>query len=222
MTMTSCTVPDPTSARELLFPDEGAGDPARLLSRAVRDSDAAKTAMRGLRHLSSSARRALDEQLGGIASGLLAIDLGDGLVLGWLKLAALTEAARRTLETPSSEEIVELVSHRVTSDFRPSIDLMVDGIRVNTFEFHLSVVFDVTGVSAVVKDGALTAVRGGDCVITAIFTLEGAPLAQRKRSVDVAMVVPLRRQVRLVQRDAVAVGQLSAPAPRIPLPRRGP
>jgi len=182
------------TARGVLFGD-GVGDAARELSRALSESDAALIAGQQLRHLSRSAAQAVDEEVGAVAADLLDIDLGDALVLGWRKYTALLEAARRTLASPSSEEVVELATHRVTSDFHPGIDLVIDGIRVNTFELHLALVFDLTGVSAVVRTGHLVAVRGGDCLVTATLTLEGARLAETRRSVDVAAVLPLQPPV---------------------------
>ena len=202
-------MPDHTAtARGVLFGD-AAGDAARELSRALSESEA-RIAGRQLRHLSRSAARSVDEEVGAVAADLLDIDLGDALVLGWRRCTALLEAARRTLASPGSTEIVELVTHRVTSDFRPSIDLMVDGIRVNTFELHLALVFDLTGVSAVVRGGELVGVRGGDCLVTATLTLEGARLAEVRRPVDVAVVLPLRPPVRLAGQGARSVPRQGA------------
>jgi len=46
--------------------------------------------------------------------------------------------------------------------------------------------------AAVVRAGALAAVRGGDCLVTARLTLEGALLAEVQRRLDVAVVPPRR------------------------------
>jgi len=198
------TTAAPPSVRGFLFGD-AAGEAVQQLAGSLADTHAGRTAINSTRHLSRSAARAVDEEVGAVAADLLDIDLGDALVLSWRRYSALVEAARRTLAPPGSKEIVELATHRVTSEFRPSIDLMLDGIRVNTFEFHLALAFDLTGVSAVVQGGELVGVRGGDCLVTATLTLEGARLAGVSRPVDVAVVLPLARPVRLAGPGARSV-----------------
>ena len=98
----------------------------------------------------------------------------------------------------------------MTSSFRPSVDLMVDGVRVNSFELDLSMVFDVTGVAAVVRDGALVAVRDG-CLVTAKLTQEGVRLAEGQHHLDIEAVLPLRKAVPLTRRSALIRGQRRGP-----------
>src|SRR4051794_14204740 len=197
----------PLSAGQLLFPHASSSDPATTLARTLAEKGARQTITKGLRHLSASAARAIDSEVAAIASGLLDIDVGDALVLGWRKHAQLTQAGRRTLAAPSSVEVVDLLTHRVTSSFRPSVDLMVDGVRVNSFEFDLSIVFDLTGISVVVKRGDLVIVRGGGGLVTAKLTLEGAQLAEAKHHLDVEVVLPLRKPVPLTDRSALIPSQ---------------
>ncbi len=177
----------PTTARDVLFDEQGTG-----LARTLLDSGAVRTGIRGVRRLSASVTRTVTEELGAVGEELLEIDLGDALVAGWRTHASLEQAARRTLERPHSEEVVVLAAHTITSTHRPAVDLCVDGVVVNSFEFELVVVLVLTGVAAVVRAGQLVAVRGGRCDATVTLSLEGARLLRRERSLDLALLLPLR------------------------------
>jgi hypothetical protein len=64
----------------------------------------------------------------------------------------------------------------------------------------------VSGLAAVVRAGNLVALRGGDCLVTATLTLEGAPIARRQHSFDPELLVGLDPPVALA-------GPLAAPPP---------
>jgi hypothetical protein len=135
-----------------------------------------------------------------VAGRFLDFDLGSVLVSGWRKYTELTRAAKRTLAVPGSEEVVILAAHKVSSTHHPSVELLVDGVKVYTFVFELTVEFDLTGVVAVVWRGELVALRGGECVITVTLTFEGVPLVPlQKRSIDLVVVVPLRPAIPLIR-----------------------
>jgi hypothetical protein len=159
--------------------------------------------------------QAVNHEIAAVADGLLNLDFGDVLMSGWRKYTNLTEAAERTLASPGSEEVVALATHRVSSTHHPSVELLVDGIKVHTFVFELTVVFDLTGVAAVLRRGSLVALRGGECVVTATLTLEGTPLElSRKSRIDLALVVALHRPIPLVRRGRhTPASLLDRPAP---------
>jgi hypothetical protein len=58
-------------------------------------------------------------------------------------------------------------------------------------------VLDATGLAAVVRDGYLVALRGGDCLVTVRLTLDGERLAERQGNVDPGLVLRLHHPVRL-------------------------
>ncbi len=192
----------PVTMRSFLF-DTGTGaDTAEAISHALNEHGVAGSALQGVRHLSASATKTVDREIGTVVDGLLEMDLGDILVSGWRKHRSLTDAARRTLATPGSEEVVALAAHRVTATYRPHVDLLVDSAKVNTFEFELTTLFDLTGVAAVVSRGDLVAVQGGACTVTATLTLEGAQLAQRQGHLDPALIVRLQPGMPLIDKAA--------------------
>ncbi len=214
--MTTNTTTQPVTALGFLFDDGSGVETAAALGRTLHEHAVVGSALRGIRHLASSVAATVDEEFGAVADTMLELDLGDVLVTGWRKHADLVESARRTLAAPGSEEVNALASHRVASTYRPHVDLYVDGLLVNSFEFQLEVVFDLTGLAAVVKAGALVSLRGGDCTLGATLRLEGATLAHRRQRLDLGLVVPLHHPIVLVDPAAVA-----PPLPHLPtLPRQ--
>lgn len=198
--MTTTTHHPSMTARVFLFGGDNGADSGQVIGRAVHEHGIARGSLRGVRRLTGSALETVDQEVGAVTGGLLELDLGDLLVAGWKKYATLTDSARRTLSAPGSEEVVQLASHQVTFTYRPHVDLLIDGARLNSFELDVTLVFELTGVSAVVRSGDLVALRGGTCEVTGTLTLEGAKLADRKGRFDSGILVPLPRPIPLVEK----------------------
>jgi hypothetical protein len=188
----------PLTALVFLSGDAEGDDTAEFLARELGQHDVARSALSGLRRISGPALHAVDCEIATVAAGLLDLGLGGAVVRAWRKYTAMTEAAERTLAVSGSEEVVVLATHRVTWTYQPHIDLLVDGKKITTFDFEMTVVYDLDSVVAVVRRGELVALRGGDCAITATLTLEGATLAQRQGRMDAALVVSLDRPIPLL------------------------
>jgi hypothetical protein len=204
----------PVSVRALLFGEVAADDAAAALARSLGDHGVVGTASRGFQGLAAPARKAVDQEVAKAAMGLLEIDVGDALVAGWRQYSSLKDSARRTLQSPTSEEVVSLASHRISSGYRPRVDLFVDGVKVNSFELELDAVFDVSGLAAVMSGGQLVALRGGQCQLAVRLRLEGLTLVERHRSLAPGRLVPLPRPVTFASASTAAV-------PDIPLQRQG-
>jgi hypothetical protein len=201
----------PVTARAFLF---GEGRPAAdRLGEQLHEHGVARSALHGVRALSASATRAVDREIGVVTDGLLDMDLGDALVAGWQRYTALTEAARRTWASPGGAEVVALATHTVTSTYRPTVDVYVDELKVNTVEVVLTARFDLTGAAAVVRAGDLVALEAGECQVTVTLDVEGARLAERKAALDPRLVLPLGVPVPLIDKAAAASG---VPLPRAP------
>jgi hypothetical protein len=195
--MSSPTVTEPLMARTFLFGDTG-DNTADVLAQSLNDQGVPQSPTQGLGSLSASAWQAIRQEIATVVDGLLNLDFGDMVIAGWCKYTDLTKAAHRTLASPGSEEIVALATHRIVSTHHPSVDLVVDEAKAHTFKFELSVVFDITGVAAVVRQGNLVALRGGKCTVSATLKLEKTPLEiTRKTNIDLHLVVPLRRPISL-------------------------
>jgi hypothetical protein len=193
------------TARAFLFDRDGTASEVSGLGQALLESDAAQAGIRGVRRLTSSVTRTVTEEVGTVADDLLEVDLGDALVAGWKKRGALSEAARRTLADPAGEEVVVLAAHTVTWTYAPAVDLWVDGVVANSFEFELVVSFVLTGLAAVVRRGDLVSVRGGRCDASVSVSLEGAQLVKRQRTLDLQVLLTLDPPHPLVEKPAARV-----------------
>lgn len=196
--MNSTSITRPQSARMFFFPGATDVEAQEVLARSIDERGSARSAIRGRRQLSGSALEVVIREIATVVDGLLGHDLGSMLVAGWRKYGALTEAAKRTHDTPGSEEIVVLATHQVTSTYRPHVDLFVDNVKVKTFVLELSLVFDLNGLVAAVRSGDLVTLRGGECTVTATLSLDGEQLAQRQGHIDPAMVVQLHPPLSLL------------------------
>lgn len=182
------TAPAPLTVSALL---SGDGSVADAIEQTISDEDLTGTALRSVRRLTRSAIAVTDHEVAAMTEGMLDLDLGDLLLVGWRKYTKLTDAARRTLAVAGSREIVSLAAHRIRSAYRPRVDLVVNDATVHSFEFELDIVFDVTALEAVVRAGTLASLTGGSCVVTARLSLGGARLAEQQRTVDLELFLRL-------------------------------
>lgn len=196
--MTSTGLVGPVTARVFLLGDATESDTVDALGRSLEHRGVARSLLTGLRTLSGSAYHAVDREIAAAASGLLDLDLGDLLVAGWRKYSALIAAAERTVAYPGSEEVVVLATHRVTSTHRPYVDVLIDGAKIATLDFELTITFDLNAALAVVRDGALVALCPAECEVTATLALEHAELLQRQACLDLVPLVPVRPAIPLL------------------------
>ncbi len=179
-------------------------DPAEVLTRSFKENGVVGSGVKGFRHLSGAAVRAVSSQLAEtLLTSLDLLDVKELLVNGWCKHRDLKEAAARTHAVPGSEELVTLATHRIDSAHQPSIDLIVKEVTVHTFVFDVTVEFDLNGVIAAVRQGMLVALRGGTCLITAKLALGDIPLMPpQQRRVELARFINLKPGVRLLDQTA--------------------
>lgn len=190
--------PGPASARVFLLGDDI--DTVEALSRSFNECGVAQSALEGLCSLSDSALQAVNHEIATVADGLLNLDLGDLLVSGWRKHTKLTRAAERTLASSASEELAVLATHRVVSTHHPSVELFIDGVKVHTFALELRVVFDLNGVTAVLRRGHLVTLRAGQCVVTVTLTLKETSLELSHSSrINLPLVLKLPRPIPLTR-----------------------
>jgi hypothetical protein len=93
---------------------------------------------------------------------------------------------------------VALVTHRIESNHRPTVELFIDGKSVGTIEMELDVAFDMAGVVAVVREARLMAIRSGNCTVTGTLAIARAVVAQQRRQFDLPGAVRLHHGVALL------------------------
>jgi len=154
--------------------------------------------------IATATRHAVAVELASSVASLLDFDLVGVVAAGWKKQDALVAAAKRTAADPSAEEVVELATHRITSVHRPTIDLLLDGVRIGTL--HVEATFDcvLDGVVGTVARGRLIALRYGRCTATATVTAEGVEIARRDGVVDLGLETSLGEGIVLVPEQVLA------------------
>ena len=126
-----------------------------------------------------------------ISADVLNLSVGDVLVGALAGYAAVRAAGRRTAADPEATELVELVSHEISLDHQPSIDLLVDGVRVATVHLTLSLLIDVQAMTATVRAGRLTALRVGRCDVTASISVDGTTVASKQGELQLPVSLPV-------------------------------
>lgn len=197
--MTTAALNEAATVRDLLFGGM-ALEPTDALAESLREHGTVKTLVTGFPGLTAVVER----EVATAASGLLSMNLLDLAVAGWKRYEALTKAARRTRDAPTTEEIVALATHRIESSHHPTIELFIDGKSVGTIEVELSVAFDIAGVLAVVRQARLTAIRSGNCTATGTLAIEQTVVAQRQRRLDLPGAVHLHNGVASLEPAASA------------------
>ena len=170
-----------------------------------------------LTKLTQQGRDAAEEQLASVTAGLLDLDLGDLLIYGWRTRERLVRAARQTRQIPGRHEVVQLGSHRITSAHNPTIDLLIDGVKVHTFRFQLTVIFDIGVAALVIRDGLLTALKAGDGAVACTLALEmpgdDIELVNRQQKIDLHLIINVGHGIPLLPADAAHEAR---PAPATP------
>lgn len=183
--MTVTPIPATLTVRSLLF--DQAADGADLLARAI-DAETVAAALPGL---SRAGRSVASAELTGLAKGLLELDLGSLALAGWCKHRDLLAAATRTVEHPGSTELVELATHRIRSVHQPSVELLVDGVRVALVRLELEVELVVRALVATVRLGHLIGLRSGSFDVRVTLAVAGRPVASRRTSLASPLFVGL-------------------------------
>lgn len=194
--MTTAAPDGPLTAADLLF-GSSAGAP-EALARQISSAGRAQSLGRALERLPRVTREAAIREAAAAAAALLKVDLIDVLVSGWRDHRDITAAARRTLVTPASKELVGLAPHRVTTIQQPSVSILIDGRRVHTLQLGLSILLDVTGLVAGVAVGRLAGVHSGRCEIGVALTVHEIEILTRRSHLELPGVIAVKSGVRLL------------------------
>jgi Protein of unknown function (DUF2510) len=179
----------------------------------LREHRTVETLVTGFPALMAEAGRAVEHEVATVTGDLLSLNLLDLAVGGWNRYEALRDAARRTRDAPTTEEVVALVTHRIESSHRPTVELFIDGKSVGTIEVELDIAFDMAGVVAVVCQARLTAIRSGNCTVSGRLAIKGAVVAQRQRQFDLPGEFRLHHGVALLPaQQVVTASSPSRPA----------
>jgi hypothetical protein len=200
------------TATDLLFGP--AANAAEALGRQIMSADTDLD--RALRRLPEATRKAAIGEAAATAARLLDVRLDSLLLTGWRQHHDLVAAARRTLASPGSTEVVDLIRHQVTANQEPSVAVLVDGRQVATIQLGLTVEFDISALVAGIKAGLLVAVHAGSCDVTATLAIQGAEVQTASTHLDLPAVLTVSPGIRLLPAEdyPAAPRPPGPPAPR--------
>ncbi len=153
---------------------------------------------RALVRLPRVTREAAVREAAVAAAGLLKVDLMDVLMAGWREHRDIYSAARRTLATPGSKELVGLAPHRVSTVQQPAVSILVDGHRVHTLQLGLSIIFEVTGLVAGISAGRLAGVHAGRGEIGVALTIHELEVLTKRSHLELPGAMALKSGFRLL------------------------
>ena len=186
----------PLTAADLLF--GSSADSPKALASHIMSAGHTKSLGGALAHLPRVTREAAVREAAGAAAGLLKIDLIEMLVAGWREHREIIGAARRTLATPASKELVGLGAHRITTIQQPAVGILLDGRRVHTLQLGVSIIFDVTALVAGVSVGRLAGVHSGRCDVGVALTVHEVEVLTKRAHLELPGVKALRSGIRLL------------------------
>jgi hypothetical protein len=198
----------PLTAADVLF-GSSADTPKALTSQIMSAGDT-KSLGGALARLPRVTREAAVREAADAAVGLLKIDLIEMLVTGWREHREIIGAARRTLATPASKELVGLGAHRITTIQQPAVGILLDGRRVHTLQLGVSIIFDVTALVAGVSVGRLAGVRSGRCDVGVALTVHEVEVLTKRAHLELPGVKALRSGIRLLPASEYPVGDYPA------------
>ena len=117
---------DTVTAQDLFF--GGPGQPVETMTQLMREHDA------DLGPFPPSLLESARHELAAATAELTSVNLADVMAAGWQKYDVLIKAARSTRHDRNATELVSLVTHTITSDHHPSIDLCLDSRRLAAVE----------------------------------------------------------------------------------------
>lgn len=183
----------------------GTQDDLRALRQALSEHGVLARSGGEIARLTREGREAADDALASATAGLLEVDLGEVLIHCWRRHDRMVKAAEETARTPGRHEVVQLASYQVTWTNHPTIDLLVDGVRVHTFRFQLSISFKVQVAAAILQEGKLVALKAGDTTVAIALGLEIAggdlELLRKEQQINLNLIIQLGSGISLLQAE---------------------
>lgn len=147
----------------------------------------------------------VNREVAAATDGLLSLNLADVAAAGWRKFDALWQAAHRTRESPDTEEIVTLASHKMECSQRPTVELFIDGKSIATIQIELQIAMNIAGGLAVVRQAHLMEFRTASCTVSGSLAMQQTLIKKRQRQFDLPGAIRLREGVALLASDPSGV-----------------
>ena len=134
---------------------------------------------------------------GGLRKALMtALDIALDDVLGqawsgWHELRVYADPAQTP---PEDVNVVPISNHMIESEYKPEIDVVVNGVAIHTFPFQVAVALDVQGGNLVVQRGMIHEIRLASLKLGGAIKLRDRILLRKDLAdVDVPAVMRLAK-----------------------------
>lgn len=129
----------------------------------------------------------------------LDIALDDVLGQAWSGWHDMRKFADPQQTPPDDVNVVPITNHTIESEYKPEVDVVVNGIAVHTFPFHVSVTLDVQGGNLVVQRGMIQEIRLASLKLGGAVKLRDRTLLQKDvGEIDVPGVMRLARPIAIL------------------------
>ena len=113
-------------------------------------------------------------------AGILDDPFVDALAGGWSKCGEILKYRDRTKYGPDDTFLVALAEHTVSSDYRPSIDMLIHNVPLKSLEFMVSLAVNVTGIQLEIQDAKIRRVRTGTFRGSGQVALKGVQIYKKE------------------------------------------
>jgi hypothetical protein len=110
-------------------------------------------------------RRALDIKLVDIFAG------------AWSGIRAVAQLGDTRKYPPDEKHFVPLANHRITSDHRPKVEVLIDGVPLVSLTLDVNLQAQFEAAVLEVEGGHIHAIKPGNCMATASVSCRGVPIA---------------------------------------------
>lgn len=133
----------------------------------------------------------------------LDIALDDVLGQAWSGWHDLRVYADPKQTPPDDVNVVPITNHTIESEYKPEIDVVVNGVTVHTFPFHVAVVLDVQGGNLVVQRGMIQEIRLASLKVGGAIKLRDRILLKKDLvNIDVPAVMRLTKPISILADSA--------------------
>lgn len=154
------------------------------LSQALTDKVLQDAARSGTTELADWAGKTnwagMSTELGHHVAGFLQDDAVDVFAGAWGKCFELKQSLEESRAHPRDTTAVALTDHDFTYELNPSVDVLVDGVKVGTIPFLVTLSCEVNGLELQVRNGAIAGVRTGSVDGTAEIACARNTIWQRE------------------------------------------
>lgn len=106
-------------------------------------------------------------------------DVGDSLALGWTRVKAVRDAAKRSMQHPGETSVVTLGQHDLTSTHYPVLTVSVAKLPAAEIRFTLELVAQFKSVKLAISDGRIRSVSPGEASAIARLKYKNVELSKK-------------------------------------------